>query len=68
MHVLGNLSAALTTPVEMQDNGAVIIIVDGTTSGYAAQPQTGIAGQPIAGQVTNAGSTNSGQPWRSQHH
>jgi hypothetical protein len=62
LHLLGTLSAALTTPVGMQDNGNVLVIVDGTTSGYAINLQAGIAGRPLAGQVTNAGDTSSGQP------
>jgi hypothetical protein len=62
LHLLGTLAANLTTPVAMQDNGNVIILVDGTTAGYAINLQSGIVGQPLAGQVTNAGSTSSGQP------
>ena len=61
-HLLGMLATNLTTPVAMQDNGLVIILVDGTTAGYAINLQTGIVGQPLAGQVTNAGNTSSGQP------
>ena len=61
-HLLGTLAANLTTPVAMQDNGLVIILVDGTTAGYAINLQTGIVGRPLAGQVTNAGNTSSGQP------
>jgi hypothetical protein len=62
LHLLGTLAANLTTPVAMQDNGLVIILVDGTTAGYAINLQTGIVGQPLAGQVTDAGSTASGSP------
>jgi hypothetical protein len=62
LHLLGALAANLTTPVAMQDNGNVIILVDGTNAGYAINLQTGIVGRPLAGQVTNAGSTSSGQP------
>src|SRR5580704_11236564 len=61
LHLLGALAANLTTPVAMQDNGLVIILVDGTTAGYAINLQSGIVGQPLAGQVTNAGSAG-GQP------
>lgn len=60
--LLGTLSAVLTTPVGMQDNGNVLVLVDGTTSGYAINLQAGILGRPLAGQVTNAGSSSSGQP------
>ena len=62
LHLLGSLAANLTTPVAMQDNGLVIILVDGTSNGYAINLQSGIVGQPLAGQVTNAGDTTSGQP------
>jgi hypothetical protein len=62
LHALGTLAAALTTPVGMQDNGNVLILVDGTSSGYAINLQSGILGRPLAGQVTNAGDTSSGQP------
>jgi hypothetical protein len=60
MHLLGTIAAG-TKPVAMQDNGFVIILVDGTSSGYAINLQSGIVGQPLAGQVTNAG-TAGGQP------
>ena len=50
-----SVSAGLTTPVGMQDNGNVLVIVDGSTAGYAINLQTGIAGRPLTGQRTNAG-------------
>lgn len=52
---LGNLLAPLTTPVAMQDNGNVLVIVDGTNQGYAINLQAGIAGRPLAGQLTDSG-------------
>ena len=62
MHLLGMLAVNAATPVAMQDNGNVILLADGTSSGYAINLQTGIVGRPLAGQVTDAGSTTSGQP------
>lgn len=61
LHLLGAIAAG-SNPVAMQDNGNVIILVDGTTSGYAINLQTGIVGRPLAGQVINAGSTTTGAP------
>ena len=53
---LGSLNSSLSTPVAMQDNGNVLVLVDGTTSGYAINLTPGIAGQPQGGQLTDAGS------------
>ena len=53
---LGSLGTPLSTPVGMQDNGNVLVIVDGTTEGYAVNLQTGIVGTPLTGQLTSAGS------------
>jgi hypothetical protein len=59
-HLLGMMSApasnGLTTPVIMQDNGNVLVIVDGSTAGYAVNLQTGIGGQPLAFLMSNPGS------------
>jgi hypothetical protein len=60
-HLLGTMNAlasmGLTTPVNMQDNGDVLIIVDGSTAGYAVNLQTGINGMPLAFVLTNAGNS-----------
>src|SRR5208282_315854 len=63
-HLLGVLNANLTTPVGMQDNGLVLIIVDGTSTGYAVNLQPGGGtGQPTSGQLINAGTgANGGSP------
>lgn len=44
--VLHNLGALFTGfgPVEMQDNGNVLLVVDGSSNGYAVNLQTGIVG------------------------
>ena len=62
LHLLGTLAANLTTPVAMQDNGNVIVLVDGTSAGYAINLQSGIVGRPLAGIVLDAGNATSGQP------
>ena len=51
---LGALASS-TGPVWMQDNGNVLVIVDGSPLGWAINLQTGIAGQLLGFQVTNAG-------------
>jgi hypothetical protein len=67
--LLGALGDNLTTPVGINDNGNVLIIVNGTGvpiggtgpgAGWAINLQPGIAGQPIAGVVTNAGTSGAG--------
>lgn len=55
MTQLGTLLAPLSTMVEMQDNGNVLVLVDNTSQGYAVNLQTGILGQPLAFTVTNNG-------------
>src|SRR5580658_2518628 len=55
---LGTLNAApstgLTTPVAMQDNGNVLVIVDGSTAGYAVNLQPGVSDPVNAfGQITD---------------
>lgn len=52
---LGQLIAPLTTPVFMQDNGNVLVIVDGSPQGYAINLQTGISGQPLEATLEDPG-------------
>jgi hypothetical protein len=58
-HFLGMMSASasmgLTTTVNMQDNGLALVLVDGSSVGYAINLQTGILGMPLAFTLTNAG-------------
>lgn len=44
---LGDLIDNLTTPVSMVDNGLVMVLVDGTTNGYAVDLATNTFGQII---------------------
>lgn len=52
---LGTLGTA-TGPVFMQDNGNVLVIVDGTRTGYAVNLQTGIEGEILSFFMLNPGS------------
>lgn len=60
-----NLTSLITLftgfgPVEMQDNGNVLLVVDGSTSGYAVNLQAGIAGsiQSWIGKNNGSGGTD----------
>ena len=51
---LGTMNSSVG-PVQMQDNGNVLVIVDGSNFGYAINLQTGIVGQPESFIVTGNG-------------
>lgn len=53
---LGTIPDNLTTPVGMQDNGNVLVIVDGQpNNGWAVNLQSGIAGMPLSFQLSGPG-------------
>lgn len=54
--VLGTLSGSLTTPVGMVDNGNVLVIVDGSTNGYAVDLVTNAFG--VINDPSFLGATN----------